>query len=113
MATKSINFEIVQGDTFILTAIYKDPSNQPIDITGYSAIFQVKDKPDGKVICATVTSNDYIVIDGPNGKITVTIPADKTKNFTIPQSAYQLQINSGSQKTTIADGFFSVRRGTI
>jgi hypothetical protein len=110
---KDTNFKIIQGDTFVLSVIYKDPSGNPIDITGYTAEFQVRDIPGGKVICATVDTTNGITIDGVNGKITITVSSDLTKKFTISKCAYQLQVNSGSVKTTLATGWFEVSRGII
>lgn len=107
------NFKIIQGDTLVLSAIYKDTSGTPIDITNYTAQFQVRDVPGGKIICATLDTTNGIVIDGVNGKVTVTVPADLTEKFTIPKAAYQLQINSGTVKTTLATGWFEVSKGII
>jgi hypothetical protein len=107
------NFKIIQGDTLVLTVVYKDSAQNPINITGYTAEFQVRDIPGGKTICATVDTSNGIVIDGVNGKVTVTVSSDLTKKFTVPRSAYQLQINSGSVKTTLATGWFEVQKGII
>ena len=109
------NFKVIQGDTLVLTAIYKDNTveKNPINITGYTAEFQVRDVAGGKVICATVDTTNGIVIDGVNGKVTVTVSSDLTKKFTVPKAAYQLQINSGSVKTTLATGWFEVSKGVI
>lgn len=107
------NFKIIQGDTLVLTAIYKDSSGTPIDMTGYTAEFQVRDVPGGKIVCATVDTSNGIVIDGVNGKVVVTVSSDLTKKFTVPKAAYQLQINSGSIKTTLATGWFEVSKGVI
>jgi len=107
------NFKIIQGDTLVLSVIYKDNSGNPINITGYTAEFQVRDMPGGKTVCATVDTTNGIVIDGPNGKVTVTVSSDLTKKFSVPKSAYQLQINSGTVKTTLATGWFEVSKGII
>lgn len=110
---ESVNFKVIQGDSFVLSVIYKDSSNNPINLTGYTAEFQVKDQPGGKIVCATATTSSGIVLDATNGKITVTLTSTQTKNFTIPRAAYQLQINSGTIKTTIATGWFEVEKGLI
>ena len=110
---KSVNFQIIQGDTFALTVTYKDPESIPINLSGYSVTFQVKDKPGGNIICSTSTIGDGIEVDAPAGVITINVSPDKTKKFTTPKAAYQLQIDSGSEKTTIAYGWFSVEKGVI
>jgi hypothetical protein len=109
------NFSTIQGDTLILTVVYKDntPQKAPINLTGYTAEFQVRDQPGGKIVCATVDTTSGIVINGPTGTITVTIPSNLTKKFTVPQASYQLQINSGTVKTTLATGWIKVSKGII
>lgn len=107
------NFKIIQGDTLVLSATYKDSFGNPINITGYTAEFQVRDVPGGKIVCADVTTSNGITIDGTNGKVTVTVSSDLTKKFTVPKAAYQLQINSGTVKTTLATGWFEVQKGII
>jgi hypothetical protein len=110
---ESVNFKIIQGDSFVLAVTYSDAANIPIDLNGYTAEFKVKDQPGGKVVCATATTTSGIVINAQLGKITVTLTPTQTKNFTIPRAAYQLQINSGTIKTTIASGWFEVEKGLI
>jgi hypothetical protein len=110
---KSVNFKIIQGDTFALTVTYKDPDGVPINLVGYGVTFQVKDQPGGNVICATAIIGDGIQVDEGSGIITITISSDRTKKFTAPKAAYQLQIDSGAEKTTIAYGWFSVEKGVI
>lgn len=107
------NFKIIQGDTLVLTVIYRDSDGQVIPMTGYTAEFQVRDVPGGKTLCATVDTSNGIVIDAPNGKVTVTVSSDLTKKFTIPKAAYQLQVNSGTEKKTLAIGWFEVSKGII
>jgi hypothetical protein len=110
---ETANFDIIQGDSFVLVVKYTDSNKQPIDLHGYTAEFQVKDQPGGKVVCATATTSSGIVIDEVNGKLTVTLTPAQTKKFTVPRAAYQLQINSGTIKTTIATGWFQVEKGLI
>lgn len=107
------NFKIIQGDTLVLSVTYKDSLGAPINLSGYTAEFQVRDVPGGRTVCATVDNTNGISIDSVNGKVTVTVPADLTKKFTIPKAAYQLQINSGTVKTTLATGWFEVSKGII
>ena len=112
---KEDNLDVIQGDTLSLTVYYKDNTSQQsaIDISDYTAEFQVRDFPGGNRILADIDESNGIVIDGPAGKITITISSDLTKTFMTPRSAYQLQISSGSVKTTLAHGWISVNVGVI
>lgn len=110
---KTVNYEIVQGDTFILTVTYKDDLGEPIDLTGYSATFIVKDVPGGNVTCTTATIGSGIAVVPLEGKLTITISATETKKFTVPKAYYQFQIDSGTEKTTLGTGWFEVTKGSI
>lgn len=121
---QEVNYRVIQGDNFQLSVTYKDPSGSPINLTGYSALFEVRDKPGGKILSASaryvpaLVPNpeiiDGITIDQVNGKLDIDISSSKTKNFNLPKSAYQLQItNSSGTKTTLLSGWFDVQAGVI
>lgn len=103
-----VNFEVVQGDTFSIQVEYYDANDVPIELTGFSAIMDVRDKPGGKILCASATSSTTIDIDEDNGVLDITFLPEQTRKFT-PRSSYQLQIISPEGlKTTILKGYFSV-----
>ena len=54
------------------------------------------------------TENGRIVVDGPNGRITVTIDAVTTGNIVAGRYAYDLVVDSGSVITRILEGKFVV-----
>jgi len=113
-ANENINFKITQGDTFQLEITYEDINNVPINLTGYTFVLEVRDKPGGSILCATCSLGDGIAVSAPTtGFITVTISSEKTKNFNLPKSAYQLQAILGNSKTTLAQGWFEVNAGVI
>jgi len=116
----SINFDIVQGDTWSkqLQYVYEDEESEittPIDITGLQFRLEVRDKPAGKILCAVCTNGDGItVVDAVNGIISVEISPNKTREFNYPRSAYQIQTTDqdGVQDTWI-QGWFKVNPGVI
>ena len=120
---KSTNFSVIQGDSFVLNATYKDPQGQAIDLSTYDIYFVVKDQHGGKTTCSESSlktingerlSNGITETDGVSGQFRVEITPDQTKNFTFPKAAYQLQIVSESgTRSTLASGIFSVERGNI
>lgn len=107
---QTVNFEIVQGDTFILNVTYKDPQGVPVDLSTFDATFEVRDTQGGKVLCtlASVQTGEIVVDD--QGHLTITISDTETRKFTVPKAYYQLKIDSGSVKTTILIGWFAVER---
>jgi hypothetical protein len=113
---EEVNFKIVQGDTFTIQATYKNPDGSVIDLTDYSAQMDVRDKPGGKILCASATElNNGISIDGENGKINVEFTPSQTRKFTLPNSAYQLKItnNDTGQQTTLTQGYIQVSSAVI
>lgn len=112
---KSINFEVVQGDSVNIDFTYTDENGSPINLTGYSVIFAVRDEPGGKVLCSTSTIGDGVTVtNAALGKFTVVITGAKTKKFTLPKAHYQCQVyTNDSNKKTILSGWFAVEKSTI
>jgi hypothetical protein len=95
VSTKESNFSIIQGDSFALQLLYKDSSGSAINLTGYSATLEVRDKPGGKILCASASIGDGITITSASGGVVdILLSSTKTANFTIPKAAYQFQISS-------------------
>ena len=108
------NFNIVQGDSFPLRVVYKDSSGSAINLTGYSAKMEVRDKPGGKILCATASIGDGITITSAStGTIDILLSSAKTSNFTIPKAAYQFNITSSATNTTLLYGWFIVEKSVI
>ena len=58
------------------------PLSDPVDLTGYSARMQIRETVDSDDTIADLTSaTSHLVVDGPAGTVTVTIPADETGLF--------------------------------
>jgi hypothetical protein len=70
------NFTLVQGDTFQFTAYITDSLNVPINITGWRVRMQIR-MPAGcgsdKLIQELSTDNGAIILDGPNGRMDITM----------------------------------------
>lgn len=113
-STKESNFSLVQGDTFSLQILYKDNSGSAINLTGYSAYMEIRDRPGGKILCTTASIGDGISITSASGgQIDILLSSEKTKTFTVPKAAYQFQISSASTTTTLLYGWFIVDKGLI
>jgi len=74
------DFEFYRGDTIQFTVAWTDTDSNPIDVTGFSAIWQVRSRPGAPdpADLEASTTNGEIVIDGISGKFIVTVPASKT-----------------------------------
>ena len=65
-----------QGATFSQVITYKNASNQPINLTGYTARMQVRESVESPIVLLNLsTENDGIAIDGAGGTLTLNGPA--------------------------------------
>ena len=121
---KDVNYNIIQGDSFQLALTYTNSSGSAINLTGYSALMQIKDQPGGRISCSSAgyipasgsigAYSDGITITSASGLININLTPAKTRLFNFPKSAYQLQITSSSGvNTTLLSGWFNVTAGVI
>jgi hypothetical protein len=91
------DFHIKQGEDWTISIKFKDNNRLPKTITGYSAKMQLRETYSGNQIIE-LSDTSGIVIDGPNGVMTFTIPKTVTANFTFPKALYDLRITTSSGK---------------
>ena len=111
---QSTNFEVIQGDTWSIDIYYTDSNDEPINISNYDVVAEVKDKPGGHLLCASASTGDGIeLINFPTttNAIRVTFTGDKTAKFNLPKSAFQIQVVE--TKDTLLSGWFFVDAGVI
>jgi hypothetical protein len=113
-STDDINYKVIQGDSFLLQVTYLDPDDVAIDLTDYEITMEIKDKPGGKILCASCTIGDGITLTDPvNGIFDINISPEKTRKFTYPRASYQIQGTYLGDNTTFLQGWFVVNAGTI
>lgn len=97
MPATQYDFNIEQGSSFKLTLVYKDSNRDIVDLTDWCARLIMKTNTDSSLVFET-TNIDYSVykfsIDGPNGQLTLLIPADTTNNWTFKKARYDLELQS-------------------
>jgi hypothetical protein len=106
--------KIIQGDTWSIDIYYEDVDGNPINISNYHVIAEVRDKPGGSILCATADMEDGIsLIDFPtiNNAVRVTFSPEKTAKFNLPKSAYQIKVVETGD--TLLTGFIPVDPGVI
>jgi hypothetical protein len=83
--------------------------NTPWNLTNYDVVMTVRPFVGASTTTVVATNdNGRITIDGPNGRITVTIDAATTGNIVAGRYAYDLVVDSGSVITRILEGKFVV-----
>lgn len=107
------NWEVDQNTSFVFTVEYKDDSGTPISLVGASAKMQVRDSKGGSKLAFTLSSaqNGGIVIDGPNGKLTVNMNPSQTNKLFYPKASYDIMLtDSNGIKTKLVEGFITLSR---
>ena len=116
---QNTNFEIISGDSFEARILYKDSSGSAINLDGYNVVMKIKDQTDGVFLCASATWDgaahigNGISVTSASGIIDINLTAEQTKLFDVPESSYQLRINSGNFSKTLLRGVFNVDPGVI
>jgi len=106
------NFEVDQNATFSFIIEYKDNNGDPIDLDGSSAKLQVRDTAGGSKLAFSLTSpNGGIIIDEPNGKLTIKMTPTQTNKLFYPKSSYDIMVtDSNLNKTKLLEGFITLSR---
>jgi hypothetical protein len=84
------NITIYKGTTFQLSPVWK-VDNLPVDLTGYTALMQVRQFTDSSVTVELSTANGKIVIAPGLGQINLTLTSAQTT--AIAANTYQYDLN--------------------
>jgi hypothetical protein len=93
-----VNFKINQGETFKHTLTWKDSSEVPIDVTGFSARMQVRLKIDATDVLILFSSeptdnpDGTITLGGVDGTFSLYLSADFTETITWLAAVYDLEV---------------------
>lgn len=116
MAAGKYSFVIEQGSTLDFEIQYKDSSNSPINLSGYSGKMQIRSTVDSSDTIITLSSS--LATDGTglnfsgsngttppaSGSIGIFISAASSSLFTFTNAVYDLEITTGSRVTRILEG---------
>ena len=107
------NFKVIQGDSWSLDIAYTDSEDNPINISNYTILAEVKDAPGGRLLCATATNGDGVemIDDGNYNRFILTFGGNKTAKFNYPKAAFQIKVVETND--TILEGWFMVNPGVI
>ena len=102
------NLVCEQATTFNFQFQIKNDAT-PWNVTNYTATMTVRPFVGSTTTTVVAsTGNGYIVLDGINGRATVTIPASVTAGLVPNQYVYDFVYNSGTVVTRILEGQFTV-----
>lgn len=103
------NPTVDQGAVWTIEIEYLDSNDNPIDLTGFSAAMQLRENYDSSTAVLTLTTqNGAIVIDGPNGTVTVTMTSQQTKDLDATWYLYDVELYSGANVIRLIQGQISI-----
>jgi hypothetical protein len=74
--------------------------NSPVDLTGFTANMEIKDRIGGTMLAMLSTVTGEIVLDNTNKVITITLTAAKTVAYTWTKGVYDLELVSATGVVT-------------
>jgi hypothetical protein len=125
MAAGKYNFTIEQGATTTLEFQYKDESENPINLTGYSGKMQIKSDYADNAPTTYATLSSSLNPDGTglnfsgsngttpptSGSVGLYISAATSSAFTFESAKYDLEIYSGSLVIRLVEGTIKLSKG--
>jgi FlaG/FlaF family flagellin (archaellin) len=102
---------IEQGATFRLSLVWKDSSNVPVNLTGYTARMQVRRSYTDTVIqLAMTTESGSITLGGSAGTINVVSAAAATEDIAARAGVYDLELmSSDGVVTRLVEGKVTIK----
>ena len=94
------DMKIYQGETWTVSMQILDINDDPVDFTGYSAGFAIRNRPGDPDAQVTLASGTGITIDAPNGQIALTLTAAQTAALAFSQAVYDLFVKSAGGTVT-------------
>jgi hypothetical protein len=98
------NIRIAQRETFSLTTHWTNPDGTPKDLTGYTAMMQIRQTVDSEDDEITLTDEDGITITGEEGRVDVVIQADETAAMDFESGVYDLFLMGDGVSTRLLKG---------
>lgn len=95
MSAAQFTLEIAQGETLAQTFVWQNDAGQPVDLTGYTARMQVRERHESQtVLLELTTANGGIQLGGASGTITLSMSATQTAALTWRRGVYDLELVS-------------------
>jgi len=86
-----VDLYVDQGSEFTYQFLYRQADETTvIPLSGYTGKFQVRDYDGNLLHEGTVV--DYLTIDGPNGKVTITIPGSVSSDWEVDEAQYDVEV---------------------
>lgn len=101
MPASLYDLSIEQGATWVLSLVWRDSDEEPIDLTGYSARMQVRPSVGSdEVLLNLSTEGGQITLGGAAGTIVIEVDAETTAAVQGRRGAYDLELESSDGTVT-------------
>lgn len=90
--TAKYNISLQQGASFERKFVWKGANKRPINLTGWSAVLQVRVGPGQPILIELSTANGGIELGGIQGTIKVKLSATQTQALTFTSAVYDLKL---------------------
>lgn len=107
MAAANHDLVIEKNATFRRKLIWRDKNRKVVNITGYTALMQIRSSTDSAIVLFELsTENGRIAITGASGSIALTISATDTSTFVFTSGVYDLVLIAplAASKTRVIEG---------
>lgn len=100
----TFDFELEQGATKRIHLTLKDSQGALVDLTGYTALMQIRKNENSKVVIVSLTELDGLTLGGVAGTIVITFSKTLTSSLNFNEAKYDLKIDSGSEEKRLLEG---------
>lgn len=111
MSVARWNIEVDQRATLSEVHTWYDANNQLVDLTGYSALMEVRTDPaSAAVVFSASTANGRVLLGGTAGTVELNVPASVTQGLD-PEVSYVYDLtltSSAGDVTRLLDGVLTV-----
>jgi hypothetical protein len=106
MSASIYNINIEQGATFTRTITWKDSAGAAINLTGYTARMQIRERVESSTALVSLTSSSGITLGGAAGTVVITITATQTDALpNMKKGVYDLElVSAGGIVTRLLQG---------
>jgi hypothetical protein len=106
MSASIYNINIEQGATFTRTITWKDSANVAINLTGYTARMQIRERVESSTALVSLTHSSGITLGGAAGTVVITITATQTDALpNMKKGVYDLElVSAGGIVTRLLQG---------
>lgn len=112
MVAAKYNFVCEQGSKFERVLTLKDPEGEPLDLTGYSIVMQVRRDIRSDTVVVELSSEGGEITIGEDGQITLFLPASTTADIT-SDGVYDIELippSGANYAEKVLRGLFRLER---